>query len=125
MSQIWISIQPETVETKIMITRGEQGCVMRARLPSAPENPEALPMFLRAIAIWYGEPVHAVLDAGSVEVYNHPEKWARLIGDVDDALIQVQWSGYEKWPPGDKLSGTVGDFRSARRLLTFAGVGIK
>ena len=66
MSRIWMSIEPEFPETKIMMTMAGVGTLMRARFPVAPENPEALQLFLRGIAAWFGEPFCVVLDADSL-----------------------------------------------------------
>ena len=120
-----MSIEPEFPETKIMMTMAGVGTLMRARFPVALENPEALQLFLRGIAAWFGEPFCVVLDADSEEVYKHPERWARMLGDLDDAFITVQWSGYSSSCRKDPLKGTVGDFRKAKRLLTHAAVGQK
>ena len=125
MSQLWMSIEPEYPETRIMLTMGGAGTQMRARLPLLPSRPEALGMFLQAIGLWYGQSFCAVLDADCGEVSKHPERWARLLGDLDDAYVTVQWGSYGGTFQRDPLVGQLGDFRRARRLLTHSATGLK
>lgn len=125
MSRMWMSIEPKTWETQVMLTKAEVGTLMRARFPLVPVRPEGLGLFLQGVAAWHGEPFCAVLDVDSAEVYKHPERWARLIGDLDDAYVKVQWTSYTARLKDDPLNGTVGDFRRARRLLSHAATGLK
>jgi len=66
-----------------------------------------------------------VLDADARDVREHPDRWISLLGDLDDRHVRVQWVGL---PDGrcrqrDRFLGTVGDFRRAKRLVTFAATG--
>lgn len=125
MSQMWMSIEPRFPETWVMLTMGGVGTLLRARFPVVPLRPEGLRLFLQGIAAWHGRPFCAVLDADSEEVCAHPERWAKLLSGLDDASIQVEWCGYSSSFQRDPLTGKIGDFRRARRLLGFAATGQK
>ncbi len=125
MSPLWMSIEPDISGTRIMMTSGGSGTVLRARFPHLPRQPEALGLLLRGIAAWFGQPFCAVLDADAEDVDKHPERWARYLGDLDDAMIQVEWRGYSESFRRDRFTGTVGDFRRARRLITYTATGQK
>jgi len=126
MSTLWLSIEPELGETRLMLTQAQAGTALRARLPTRPSHPRALLLLLEAIAAWYGQPLCAVLDADASDVQRHPERWAHLLGDLDGESVHVEWVGHAAEPPRrDRFLGAVGDFRSARRLITFAATGQK
>lgn len=124
MSPLWMSIEPGPRETRLMLTQPLVGAALRARLPPLPAQPDALGLLLRGLAAWYGQPFCAALDAESEDVRQHPERWACLLGDLEDALIQVEWVGRPGSPERrDRFLGAVGDFGSARRLVTLAATG--
>jgi hypothetical protein len=58
-----------------------------------------------------------VLDADASDVSCQPERWARLLGEVDGQRIQVRWSARPARPPRDRFLGALGDFRRNERLL--------
>jgi hypothetical protein len=119
-----MSIEPGPQDTRLMLTQPMVGAALRARLPAVPAHPDALGLLLRGLAAWYGQPFCAALDAESEDVQKHPERWARLLGDLEDALIQVEWVGHPGSPDRrDRFLGAVGDFSSARRLVTLAATG--
>ena len=125
-SPLWMSIEPELSETRLMLTAPLRGTALRARLPTLPSQPRALLLLLEAIAAWYGEPICAVLDAEASDVQRSPERWAQLLGDLDGERVHVEWVGHAAAPrPRDRFLGAVGDFSSARRLITFAATGQK
>lgn len=124
MSPLWMSIEPGPRETRLMLTQPMVGAALRARLPAVPARSEALGLLLRAVAAWYGQPFCAALDAESEDVRQHPERWALLLGDLEDSLIQVEWVARTDSPDRrDRFLGAVGDFSSARRLITRAATG--
>jgi len=126
MSSLWMSIEPELGETRLMLTQARAGTALRARLPTRPSQPRALLLLLEALAAWYGEPLCAVLDADASDVQQYPERWAQLLGDLDGESVQVQWTAHTASPLlRDRFLGAVGDFRSAKRLVTFAATGQK
>ena len=123
-SPLWMSIEPMIAETRMMLSVPGIGTALRARLPLLPRQPQALTMLLQALSAWYGEPIFAVVDAVAEDVWRHPERWARLLGDLDGEQIRVEWV----WPSRfaaerDRFLGAVGDFHRAKRLITFAATG--
>jgi hypothetical protein len=124
MSPLWLSIEPCRTETRLMLTQAPAGTALRARLPILPAQPCALTLVLRGLAAWYGQPLTAVLDADAEDVARHPERWARLLGELDGETVRVEWVARSRPATGrDRFLGVVGDFRSARRLLALATTG--
>ena len=80
--------------------------------------------FLEALVGWYGRPLTAVLDADGQDVARHPERWARLLGDLDGEAIRVEWV-HPVCPAfrRDRFMGGLGDFRRARHLVNLRGHG--
>lgn len=125
-SPLWMSIEPELGETRLMLTAPLVGTALRARLPTRPAQPRALLSLLEALAAWYGEPLCAVLDADASDVQQHPASWAQLLGDLDGERVRVEWVAHAGEPKErDRFLGAVGDFASAKRLVTFAATGQK
>jgi hypothetical protein len=126
MSTLWLSIEPKIKETRLLLSQSGEGSALRARLPPLPEQPRALRLLLEALAAWYGQPLCAVLDADAEDVLHHPERWSHLLGNLDGEHIRVQWVGHSRATHfRDRFVGTLGDFRTARRLLTFAATGLR
>ena len=124
MSPLWLSIEPMIAETRLMLTQPQVGTALRARLPRLPQQPHALRQVLEGLVAWYGQPCCAVLDADAEDVWRHPERWARLLGELDSEQIRVEWVGHTRTVAvRDRFVGAVGNFRRARRLITFAATG--
>jgi hypothetical protein len=125
MSRVWMAIEPELGETRLMLTSAATGTALRARLPTVPADPRALGELLLALARWYGLPLSAVLDVDASDVQRHPERWAQFLGDLDDRSVRVEWVASAERPKRDRLLGALGDFQSARRLITRAATGLR
>lgn len=124
MSPLWMSIEPMIVETRLMLSVPGVGTALRARLPLLPRQPQALSMLLGGLGAWFGEPFCAVLDAEAEDVLRHPERWTRLLGELDGEQFRVEWIGHSRSSrERDRFLGAVGDFRRAKRLITFAATG--
>jgi hypothetical protein len=124
MSPLWMSVQPSSEEVRLMLTEPGKGPVLKARLPSPPQDVRAMGQLLEVIVAWYGTPLRAVLDADALDVRAHPERWFELFADLRSLLVSVEWVAH----PGpstkrDRFLGPMGDFDSARRLLAFAATG--
>jgi hypothetical protein len=124
MSLLWMTIEPRETETRLQLSEGGGGLCLRARLPVYPHHARALARLLEALVDWYGRPLTAVLDADAQDVARHPERWARLLGDLDDESIRVEWvhpvrPAFRR----DRFMGGLGDFRRARHLVTRAATG--
>jgi hypothetical protein len=124
MSPLWLSIAPDVVQTRLMMTAGGSGPVLRARFPLVPQQPDGLSLFLRGISAWYGRPFCAVLDAASKDVFEHPERWARLLGDLDDEAIRVEWVMRGKRLARDPFLERLPGFARSEDLLTYAATGL-
>ena len=57
MSPLWMSIDPDHDETRLMLTEARVGAALRARLPPVPRQPRALAQLLEALSAWYGMPL--------------------------------------------------------------------
>lgn len=125
MSLLWMTIEPRETETRLQLSEAGGGLRLRARLPVCPHHPRALGQLLEALVGWYGRPLTAVLDADAQDVARHPERWARLLGDLDGEAIRVEW--VRPLRPAfrrERFMGGLGDFRRARGLVTFAATGV-
>lgn len=81
-------------------------------------------MLLEALSAWYRLPLHAVLDADAPDVRHNPERWSLLVDDTPGLDVTVEWvSRAVVAPSRDRFLGSMGDFSSARRLLTFGATG--
>jgi hypothetical protein len=98
------------------------GAALRARLPLIPAQPRALSNLLEAVVAWYGRPLCAVLDADAADVRRHGDRWARLLGELDSAQINVEWAARPA-PGRDRFLGQMGDFRSSRSLTARTATG--
>ena len=119
---LWMSIEPIGPEVRLMLSTPTQGTTLKARLPSAPSHTRSLVQLLEALSLWYGQPLHAVVDANAQDVRQHPDRWAKLLGDAPDLAVSVEWVSV----PGvrkDRFLGTLGDFSRGRRLVRVAATG--
>lgn len=122
MSTLWVSIEAGCDETQLMVTSARTGAALRARLPALPSQPQALTLLLQGLSAWFGEPLTAVVAADKEGVLRHPERWAQLLGELDGEQTRIQWVVV---PPAerDRFLGELGDFSSAKRLISFAATG--
>src|SRR5512141_2048525 len=123
MLPMWVSIEPLAEEIRLSLSVPGTGVKLRARLPAVPVEPRALVMLLEALVAWHGQPLCAVVDADASDVSCQPERWARLLGELDGAHIQVKWSSRLARPPRDRFLGALGGFRRADRVLAHARGG--
>jgi hypothetical protein len=124
MSQpLWLTIEPQSNEVLLSLNEPGRGSILRARLPLCPRQPRALATLLESLVAWYGRSLVAVLDADAQDVRQHGERWARLLGELDEAHIEVRWSHRPAAKPRDRFMGKLGDFRSASRMVGLAAGG--
>ena len=119
---LWMSIEPRGSEIRLLLSEPAVGTRLKARLPSPPRHPRAVPMFLEALSAWHRSPLHAVLDADASVVRRDPEQWALLVGDLPGLDVRVEWVGRPK-AKRDRFLESMGDFSGARRLVTFGATG--
>jgi hypothetical protein len=126
MSLLWVTIEPGYDETRLLLTCGQTGAVMRARLPPVPVQPRALAALLEALSAWFGRPLTAVVDVAVRDSGIHPNQWARLLDEIDGEQARVEWVVAPGPAERDRfLEETGGEFSAARRLLTFGATGLK
>lgn len=124
MSQpLWMTIEPHPDEVLLSLHEPGRGSILRARLPVCPHQPRALATLLESLVAWYGRPLVAVLDADAQDVRQHGERWARLLGELDEAHIEVRWSHRPAAKPRDRFLGRLGNFRPAARIVGLAAGG--
>jgi hypothetical protein len=92
-------------------------------VPLCPSQPRALATLLESLVAWYGRSLVAVLDADAQDVCQHGERWARLLGDLDEAHIAVKWSHRLTPKRRDRFIGKLGDFRGAARMVGLVAGG--
>jgi len=125
-SPLWMSIEPLGPEVRVLLTEPGAGPALKARLPCPPASDRAVPALLEALSCWYGLPLHAVLDADASDVRHHPDRWALLVGDVRGFEVSVIWATRpqaRELARRRRLLDSMGDFESARKLLTFTATG--
>lgn len=123
LQPLWLSIEPRLEETRLSLHEPGRGSVLRARMPLCPSQPRALTTLLESLVAWYGRALVAVLDADAQDVRQHPERWARLLGELDEAHIAVQWTHRPAPQQRDRFLGRLGDFRASSRLVGLAAGG--
>lgn len=120
---LWISIEPVGPDVLLMLTAPSGGTVLKARLPNPPAHPRAVIALLEALATWYGQPLRAVIDADAEDVRQNPARWAMLLGDAPELAVAVQWAAVPRRTKKDRYLAPMGDFTSARQLVSFAATG--
>jgi hypothetical protein len=118
-----MTIEPVRSETRLMLTAPSHGTVLKARLPATPSHPRAVMTFLESIALWYGAPLRAVVDADASDVRRHPERWAMLLGDAAASAVHIEWVAVPASRRKDRFLAPMGDVARARRLVRFAATG--
>jgi hypothetical protein len=120
---LFAALEPVGPHVRLMLSEPMAGTSLKARLPSEPRHERSVVLLLEALALWYGQPLHAVIDADASDARRHPERWARLLGDPPEPHVRVEWIGVPKTRHQDRFLETMGDFSAARRLITFGGTG--
>ena len=121
---LWLSIEPRSTETRLLLSVAGAGPSLKARLPTHPAHPHALVRLMEALACWYRLPLHAVLDADAPDVLRDAEAWAQWTGDVSQLDVSVEWVGRRSGARDRFLDG-MGDFDAAKRRIAFASGGTR
>ncbi len=120
---LWAALEPMGSQVRLMLAEPMAGTSLKARLPSQPAHDRAVLTLLEALSLWYGLPLHAVIDADAEDVRRHPERWARWLGDPPEPHVRVEWMAVPRPRRDDRFLSTMGDFSSARRLVSFTATG--
>lgn len=120
-SPLWVALEPGSSETRLLVSVSGHGVTLKGRLPVWPAQPGALVLLLEALSGWYGQPLHAVIDADAEDVRRFPQRWARALGELPDN-VDVQWVAV---PPRrrDDFLAPMGSFTGSQRLLSYAATG--
>jgi hypothetical protein len=124
-SSLWLSIEPRSTETRLLLSVAGSGPSLKACLPTRPAHPHALVRLMEALACWYRLPLHAVLDADASDVLRDAEGWAQWTGDVSRLDVSVEWVGRRTRPPRDRFLDRMGSFDAAKRRIAFASGGTR
>jgi hypothetical protein len=124
-SSLWLSIEPRSTETRLLLSVAGSGPSLKARLPTRPAHPHALVRLMEALACWYHLPLHAVLDADASDVVRDAESWAQWTGDVSTLDVSIEWVGRRSRAPRDRFLDAMGSFDAAKRRLAFASGGTR
>lgn len=125
-SSLWLSIEPRSTETRLLLSVAGVGPSLKARLPLHPHHPHALVRLMEALASWYRLPLHAVLDADASDVLRDAERWAQWTGDVSTLDVSVEWVGKALWrTPRDRFLEGLGSYDAAKRRIAFASGGTR
>jgi hypothetical protein len=124
-SSLWLSIEPRSTETRLLLSVAGSGPSLKARLPTRPAHPHALVRLMEALACWYHLPLHAVLDADASDVERDAESWAQWTGDVSQLDVSIEWVGRHSRPPRDRFLDGMGSFDAAKRRIAFASGGAR
>jgi hypothetical protein len=120
---LWLSIEPGKSEVRVLLSEPSAGTSLKARLPPEPADPRALMMLLEALSLWYGLPLHAVLDADAEDVRRRPEHWSLLLGDAPDCVVRIEWVAVPHCRKHDRFLESMGPFVQGRKLVSFAATG--
>lgn len=122
---LWMSVEPRSGAMLLMLSVPSEGTTLKARLPPHPGHPRAVAMLLEALSAWYRLPLHVALDATAPDVLEFPDHWSLWLGDLSSLEIHVEWVGRRPThrQSRDKFLSTMGDFKEARRLITYGATG--
>jgi len=117
MESLWVCINPNPTETRLLAQAGTGQALLKARLRPTPSHHRAPVALLEALALWQGMPVRTVLcvddrDAGSV--------WDSFAGLKAEGLplYTVQGAGRRAYRRGDDLEA-LGGFADLGQVLRF------
>ena len=119
MDKLWIGIDPQERETRILVMAGPERALLKAKLDSVPSSRAALPSLLEALALWQGQRARAAL------VVDGPDGSARArfasdcFGVLQSPLYTLEYTPALRPPTRrDGLRG-MGRFEDLRQLLLF------
>lgn len=83
MEALWVGIDPNPMETRILAMAGPSEIVLKARLRPRPQHPRAAMVLLEALSLWQGAPVRAALCADEPQPLFDTGSWtdALLVGN--------------------------------------------
>jgi hypothetical protein len=93
MSDTTILIEPMALSTRVRVWQrsASKRPVMRAELPAEPAHPRAVQWLIEALALWQGEPVHAVLAADTSSTTYVTRLYPAWFTDFGNALYTLEF----------------------------------
>ena len=82
MEALWVGIDPQPNETRLLVMAGPSETILKARLRPSPQHPRAAPTLLEALSLWQGAPIRAALCADTPPPLFDTGSWtdALLVG---------------------------------------------
>jgi hypothetical protein len=103
-------------DLRLLVTSPEGDDLIKARLPLRPPHPRALLTMLEGIALFSGEPLYAVISAGShQDAWLGSEQWCEDLWPAESPLVHFDFA--IPAPRVRRRLRGVGDFRDVRREL--------
>lgn len=123
---LWMSVEPTLTETRLQLSEPFCRSRLRARLPPRPQHPRALLSLMESMSLWYGAPLHAVVDVDAADFRRDPEHWTVLLGDASELSVRVHYVSVQQARRGrrDRFLSPLGDFAHADRLVSLACAGV-
>jgi hypothetical protein len=119
MRSLWVAIDSKCDETRILVTAGPHQTLLKARLSPAAQHPRAVPALLEALAMWQGQPVHAVLVVDDTDGSSATRLCLDSFADFGGApLYTLEFVHGHKRHHRDGLDG-MGAFHDLRQLMLF------
>lgn len=83
MEALWVGIDPNPNETRILVMAGPSEIILKARLRPHPQHPRAATTLLEALSLWQGAPIRAALCADTPPPLFDSGSWtdALLVGN--------------------------------------------
>ena len=107
-------------DLRLLVTSAEGDDLIKARLPLRPPHPRALLTMLEGIALFSGEPLCAVISAGSRrDAWLDSEPWGEDLWPAESPLVHFEFA--IPHPRARRRLRGVGDFRDVRRQLRLVG----
>ena len=92
MSDTVIVIEPRAFSTRVRVWHASsKKPVLRAQLPAEPDHPRAVQWLIEAIALWQGQPVHAVLAADTSSASYVTRLYPAWFTDFGGALYTLEF----------------------------------
>ena len=113
---LWSTTLRIGADMKLLVTSPEGDDLIKARLPMRPPHPRALLTMLEGIALFSGEPLYAVISAGTHrQDWLESEQWCDDLWPAESPLVQFDFA--RPAPPQRRRLRGVGDFRAVRQQL--------
>lgn len=116
MDALWVGIDPNLTETRLVAMAGPSEVILKARLRPHPLHPRAAATLLEALSLWHGAPVRAALCADTPLGLFDTGSWTDALLDGHGApLYEVTRVVRQRGRRRDGLG--LGDMRDLEHLV--------